>query len=240
MAAMCLVLGLLSGLLVAQSTRSKPQPAWFTPPRVQAPALRLRDQDGHWASLRGERGKVVVVTFLYSTCRWLCPAQAAEIADAVTRVHSKDVEVLGVSVDPVGDTPERVHAFIEHNGLTGAPVRYLVGTRAELRPVWARFGIVPIGASKQEAEAAAAGYEFERRDPAAYQKGTDEYKDEYKEYSEESAPDAAKQPFPSSTDEKFRGMPRHRDLDFEHTAYVLLIDRQGRQRVGFPFEQLTP
>ena len=28
--------------------------------------------------------------------------------------------------------------------------------------------------------------------------------------------------------------------DFEHSAYVLLIDPQGEQRVGFPFEQLDP
>ena len=27
---------------------------------------------------------------------------------------------------------------------------------------------------------------------------------------------------------------------FEHSAYVLLIDRRGRQRVGFPLDQLTP
>lgn len=28
--------------------------------------------------------------------------------------------------------------------------------------------------------------------------------------------------------------------DFEHSAYVLLIDRRGRQRVGHPFGRLTP
>jgi protein SCO1/2 len=27
---------------------------------------------------------------------------------------------------------------------------------------------------------------------------------------------------------------------FEHSAYVLLIDKQGRQRIGFPVDQLTP
>jgi hypothetical protein len=28
--------------------------------------------------------------------------------------------------------------------------------------------------------------------------------------------------------------------DLEHSAYVLLIDRHGEQRVGIPFEQLSP
>ena len=30
------------------------------------------------------------------------------------------------------------------------------------------------------------------------------------------------------------------DGAFEHSAYVLLIDRHGRQRVSFPFDKLTP
>jgi protein SCO1 len=32
--------------------------------------------------------------------------------------------------------------------------------------------------------------------------------------------------------------PQEREL--EHTAYVVLLDRTGRQRVGFPFDKLTP
>jgi cytochrome oxidase Cu insertion factor (SCO1/SenC/PrrC family) len=27
--------------------------------------------------------------------------------------------------------------------------------------------------------------------------------------------------------------------DYEHSAYVLLIDKRGEQRMGIPFEQLT-
>jgi protein SCO1 len=32
--------------------------------------------------------------------------------------------------------------------------------------------------------------------------------------------------------------PQEREL--EHTAYVVLLDRTGRQRIGFPFDKLTP
>lgn len=32
---------------------------------------------------------------------------------------------------------------------------------------------------------------------------------------------------------------RHQTEEFEHSAYVLLVDAVGRQRVGFPFSQLT-
>jgi protein SCO1/2 len=33
---------------------------------------------------------------------------------------------------------------------------------------------------------------------------------------------------------------RPQERDSEHTAYVVLLDRTGRQRIGFPFEKLTP
>ena len=34
--------------------------------------------------------------------------------------------------------------------------------------------------------------------------------------------------------------PARRNAHSEHTAYVVLLDRAGRQRVGFPFDKLTP
>ena len=33
---------------------------------------------------------------------------------------------------------------------------------------------------------------------------------------------------------------RPEERDSPHTAYVVLLDRTGRQRIGFPFEKLTP
>src|SRR5947207_2750394 len=37
---------------------------------------------------------------------------------------------------------------------------------------------------------------------------------------------------------RFGIQPQERDS--EHTAYVVLLDRTGRQRIGFPFDKLTP
>jgi cytochrome oxidase Cu insertion factor (SCO1/SenC/PrrC family) len=151
--------------------------------------------------------------------------------------------VLGISVDPVGDTPDRARSFLRHNGLTGGRVRFLLGTRAELAPVWARFGIIPIGASKHEATAAAAAYDKLRA--GGRKEEFEEYEHEYEEYKPggeeagEHVPDAAKEAFPSGSDGQYRGLARH-EQDFDHTAYVMVIDRRGRQRVGFPFETLDP
>ena len=233
---MCVLLGGIGGLLVATVRSPRPAPGIFTPPRVAAQDFRLRDQDGRWTTLAQARGKVVVLTFLYSTCHDLCPAQAGEIAQAVGKVGFAHVMVYGVSVDPVGDTLANVRTFIKLHGLAGAPFRFLLGTRAQLAPVWREYGIVPIGATPAEAKAAADGWaRYVARDPNA---------STAKPYATPSPrpPTAqSEQPYPNTNDLEFRGRPRHSlGPDFEHSAYVMLIDKRGAQRVGIPFEQLDP
>jgi protein SCO1 len=227
-AAMCLVLGGLGGLLAAELRSGPAARERFIPPREPARDFRLRDQDGRWTSLADARGQVIVLTFLYSTCWDLCPAQAAEIAEAVIEV-GEGVMVYGVSVDPVGDTPERARRWLDARGLYGGPVRFLVGERDELAPVWADYGIVPIGATQSEAAAAAASAD-------RLSGGSDD--GEY-EPPRRGAPAAAREAFPDSGDLRYRGRARHNaGLEFEHSAYVMLIDKRGEQRVGIPFEQL--
>jgi len=133
----------------------------------------LRDQDGRPARLADYRGKVVVLTFLYSTCKDTCPIQADQIRGALDDLGSEAPPALAVSVDPAGDTPERARAFLLKRRLIGR-MRFLLGTKAQLAPVWRAYAVQP--------------------------------------QSEE----------------------------FEHSAYVLLIDKAGRQRIGFPVNRLTP
>jgi protein SCO1/2 len=230
---MCLILGGLAGLLTATLTGPASVQARFTPPRERARSIALHDQDGHLTTLTQARGKVVILTFLYSTCRDLCPAQAADIIQAIGRLgrRASGVLVYGVSVDPVGDTPERARAFLKKYSVYGGPVHFLVGTRAQLAPVWRAYGIVPINATPQDARAAATAYDRLRggTPPPPYRP------------PQRSAPPAANEPFPDTNDLRYRGSARHHaGLDFEHSAYVMLIDKHGEQRIGIPFEQLSP
>ena len=232
-ALLCLVLGALGGLLAAELREGPAAADRFVPPREEARDFRLRDQDGRWTTLAGARGQVVVLTFLYSTCWDLCPAQAAEIAQAVGEV-GEGVVVYGVSVDPVGDTQERVRGWLADRGLAGGPVKFLIGSRPELAPVWAAYGIVPIGATPGEAAAAAVSADRIRGE------GGGGAQDPYAP-PQRPAPPAAREPYPDAGELSFRGHARHKaGLDFEHSAYVMLIDKRGEQRVGFPFEQLDP
>ncbi len=231
---MCLILGAIGGLLTATVYHPATVRASFTPPREPARDFKLRDQDGRTVTLAQGQGRVIVLTFLYSTCRDLCPAQAADIVQAIGKLGplAGGVLVYGVSVDPVGDTPARARAFLKKYGVYGGPVHFLVGSRAALRPVWRTYGIVPVNATPEEARAAAISYDRLQRSGS-----------ESRPYRPPArvAPEAAQEPFPDANDLRFRGRARHRaGIDFEHSAYVMLIDKRGIQRVGIPFEQLTP
>ena len=207
-------------------------PVRFVPPREEAFDFRLRDQDGRRVRIADARGKVVVLTVLYTACWDLCPAQATEVNDAVSRV-GKGVVIYVVSVDPVGDTRDHVHEWIEEHGFTKAPMRYLIGNRRQLARVWRAYGIVPLANTEAYAQYEA----FE----AAQGEEEEEHEEEAKPYSppRRPPPDAARESYPDPGDLRYRGRPRHGAGDaFEHSAYVLLIDKRGEQRVGFPFEQL--
>jgi cytochrome oxidase Cu insertion factor (SCO1/SenC/PrrC family) len=146
-----------------------------------------------------------------------------------------------VSVDPVGDTQERVRSWLKRFGLLGGPVHFLIGSRDELRPVWAQFGIVPIGATDAEAKASAESSDRYFQSEARSGGGSsDNDAAEPEKPVVRAAPDAAHEPYPDVDDQRYRGHARHEaGLDFEHSAYVMVIDKQGRTRVGFSYELLN-
>ena len=235
--AFCLVLGALGGLLAAEVQREPEARPRFIPPREPARDFRLRDEDGKWRTLKDARGDVVILTFLYSGCWDLCPAQAADIVQAVGKV-GEGVTVYGVSVDPVGDTRRRVRKWLDARGLLDAPVHFLTGSRRELAPVWGTYGIAPVNASPEEAAEAAVATERVRARAAA--EGLDLASRPYVE-PERPAPRGADDPYPDSRRLDYRGRTRHAQGDlFEHSAYVMLIDKRGVQRLGIPFERLDP
>jgi protein SCO1 len=142
------------------------------PPQIPPQDFALRDQDGDVTSLRQYRGQPVILTFMYSTCQNTCPIMADQIRGAMNDL-GHDVPALAVSVDPRNDTPLNAKRFLLKHALVGR-MRFLLGTRAQLVPIWTAYGIRPQGGS------------------------------------------------------------------FDHSAYVLLIDKRGKQRVGFPMSELTP
>jgi protein SCO1 len=111
------------------------------PEGLRAPDFELRDQDGEPVSMRALRGRPVVVTFLYTTCEDSCPAQAHVVRGALDEL-GHDLPALAIAVDPPRDTPERARAFLSEQRVLGR-LDFVLGSRAQLRPVWKAFAIRP-------------------------------------------------------------------------------------------------
>jgi protein SCO1 len=132
------------GVWLAQAGGEPAPSGWqgaVRPPGARMPDFTLTNQDGQAVSAASLRGQPVVFAFVYSTCKDTCPAQVRAIRGALDRL-GHDVRVVGVSVDPANDTPDRARTFLIDQAMRGR-MDFLLGTRAQLEPVWKAFGIAP-------------------------------------------------------------------------------------------------
>jgi len=122
------------------------EPDWAAPlvldPAKQSPPFTLRDYTGEEVSLADYRGKAVMLTFVYAQCPDVCQLiiQALARAQRQLGADADKMQIVAVSIDPKGDTPENVERYLGARQLVGE-ARYLVGTRAELAPIWRKYGI---------------------------------------------------------------------------------------------------
>jgi protein SCO1/2 len=116
----------------------------ISPPRT-APPIRLHDAAGRSVTLAAQRGRFVLVTFLYTHCPDVCPLIAQNLNAAVKSFGgaADGIRVLAVSVDPKGDTPAAVRAYSKRMHLV-PQFNYLIGTPAELRRAWAAWHVLSV------------------------------------------------------------------------------------------------
>jgi protein SCO1 len=117
----------------------------MTPVGLVAPNFALRDQHGQLVSLAQQRGKFVVVTFLYTHCKNVCPVIAGQLNQALRDLGParNQLRVLAVSVDPKHDTPAAVDHFIAVHRLL-PQFLYLTGTVPQLSKVWNDFHVASV------------------------------------------------------------------------------------------------
>lgn len=113
----------------------------FSPP-TPAPPLALRNYLGRPVNIDSYRGRAVLVTFLYTNCPDICPLITASLHATLELLGSRasHVQIIAVSVDPRGDTPKAVAAFLARHKMTGR-MQYLIGSAHELARVWKAWGV---------------------------------------------------------------------------------------------------
>ena len=112
-------------------------------PARSAPPLARRTYLGRPVNIDSYRGKAVLVTFLYTSCPDVCPLITSNLRVALNLMGPKlasKVQVIAVSVDPRGDTPKAVTAFLARHEMTGR-MQYLIGSAKELADAWRAWGV---------------------------------------------------------------------------------------------------
>jgi protein SCO1/2 len=120
-----------------------------TPPQP-APGLPLENYRGGALSTGSLQGKAVLVTFIYTHCPDVCPLIVSHLHAAQDELgaEAKKLQIIAVSVDPRGDTPKTVAAFLKAHQMTGR-MKYLIGSRPQLERVWHAWNIVSRNSPKK-------------------------------------------------------------------------------------------
>lgn len=131
--------------MLARLDKTNPPPA---PPAIGAtvPDFTLTDQTGQQVSLSQFRGKVVGVTFIYTSCP--LPDYCFRLSNNFGRLQKRfaakmgrDLVLLSVSFDPAHDTPEVLAKYASIWKANPNSWHFLTGTPAEVKAVCRRFGL---------------------------------------------------------------------------------------------------
>jgi protein SCO1/2 len=121
----------------------------------EAPDFQLTDQNGSLIKLSDFRGKVVVLTFMDSTCKDTCPLTAAQFRQAYHQFDENEVSrtvFIGVNVNVEANQVTDVAEITKTWHLEEIPSwHFLTGSREELQPVWKDYGVA-VAPSADETE----------------------------------------------------------------------------------------
>ena len=142
----CLGIRLLTTL--RQPTPATTQPADLAPggfpmPGNIAPDFNLIDQFGHPVSLSSLRGREVVLAFIDSRCRTLCPLTAEIMYNARARLGSSAtsrVALVAINANPGATSVATVQAWSINHGMLHQWL-FLTGTAQQLEAVYRSYHV---------------------------------------------------------------------------------------------------
>ena len=113
---------------------------------AQVPDFTLTDQTGQRVSLSKFAGKVVAVTFIYTSCP--LPDYCFRMSNNFARIQKRfaakmgsDLVLLSISFDPLRDTPEVLAKYAGNWKADASSWHFLTGTPDEVKEVCHRFGL---------------------------------------------------------------------------------------------------
>lgn len=108
-----------------------------------APGFTLTDQDGRRFSARDMRGKIGVVTFMFTTCSAACPLLTAKLVDVQRRIDAArhDVFFAAVTIDPLNDTPAVLKNYAMAHSADLERFAFLTGPLRDIEDLARRYTV---------------------------------------------------------------------------------------------------
>ncbi len=121
-----------------------PFPAESLRTELRAPRLALVDQEHAAVDLAALRGKVVLITAIYSSCPASCPLIFEQTKRAIAAVPADlrdDLRVIAVSMDPARDTPDALAALARRHDVEAPLYALVTGEPAQVERVLDDLGV---------------------------------------------------------------------------------------------------
>jgi protein SCO1/2 len=142
-----LILGLLSSTLGAGLTAAvNPPPSRLAVVR-QALPFSLMTQDGAPLRLADLRGKVLLVSFIFTTCNGTCPATTHRLGQVQQELKTRGllandrVRLVSITLDPARDTPEVLKRYQRLYDADPAVWHFLTGPPEQVAKIIAAWGM---------------------------------------------------------------------------------------------------
>jgi protein SCO1 len=138
-----IALAVLLAFVAAAVSTSHATPAARLPIIGPAPAFSLDSARGSRVKLADLRGKVLAVTFIFTTCTDSCPlltAKLAEVGRALGADFGPRIAFVAISVDPLNDTPERLRIYASAHRADSKGWHFLTGAPGDVDRVVRGYG----------------------------------------------------------------------------------------------------
>jgi protein SCO1 len=116
--ALALLTALAAPQVIAQSATPSHEPFGPLRPPLPAPKLQLTADDSKRVELTDRlRGRITALQLMFTTCSATCPIQGALFgAVAPLLTNQREMQLLSLSIDPLGDSPQAVRTWLARFG----------------------------------------------------------------------------------------------------------------------------
>jgi protein SCO1 len=144
--ALCVVILAFSGTASGHDHETSPLEQGAPRKLVRLPIkdFSLIDQEGKRFRMADLKGKLVLLTFIYTSCPDVCPLitfSMRRVQESLSEKELRKVHFVSVTTDPEIDSPEILKSYARRYDINFSNWSLLTGDLKALAPVWKTFGV---------------------------------------------------------------------------------------------------